>query len=1268
MIRRLQILCVVIFIYSTAFGQHQAANWYFGLNAGVNFNTTPPTSLSGGAILSTEGSASVSTADGKLLFYTNGETIWNKNHKTMDNGTGLVGNSTTTQSSIIVPRPKSKSLYYVFTLDDLGGPDGLTYSEVDITANSGLGKVTSNKNILLQSSLSEKLTAIRHGNGVDYWVLVHGNNDKQFFAYEVTEDGVSKTPITSSIGHNHPNILGSMGYMKFSPNGKKVACAVGGNGNFVEILDFNDQTGVLSNPMKLDFTTSPYGVEFSPDSKRLYLSLGTSIYQYTLPTIINSSLLSLSEKIINTDASVWGLQLGLDKKIYVSKQGNKLAVIDKPNESGSLVDFKDNFLLLSSTAVQGLPNQLQNYFNENLIAIENACAGQPATFKVLLNEPDSIIWDLAGIKTVSALAPKHTFTKSGNYTIKAKVYTGTYFKEITRTIVIEDLPSFTLGADSILCKGQFLSYNFSINDARYLWNNGHTKNFRNISTPGIHYLDVTVKGCTLRDSIGVKYKFINPDFTINSDEQCIANNSFEFSSTTKDVQSTEWFIDNVLLDADKTTQTSFVNEGIYKIRLQVTSNVGCTDSIVKEVKVNKSPKADFVIVANNTCGKNNSYTFTNTTQYSGNNSFEFIVEGKKITNTKTLNWTFSEVGEHIVQLMVKTEQGCESIIDKKITVYPAPNAEFTITNNSICLNDNNFSVKFDGKLRPFETLTWKVDGAAFTPSANNFSKSFTTLGKHAISSKITTTSGCTEEITKEVEVYENPTTDFSTKNNSFNCLGKDIEFKNSSTGTLPIVKYDWSFGDNTQSSGKNPAKTYTSQSQFLVTLITTNEAGCSHIISKNINTYEQPSITINTKTISSCENNNAFEVSFTNNNSAASITKILWESSDGTSVPPQSPAPVSFSTQGNYILDITVETIYGCTDKASTSVTVTPLPSGTLVTDNKEQCLANNSFALSAPQTHNGIKINDYKWDLGGAGSTITNNTALLNFKTIGDFDINVELTDENGCKGKIYNTLTVHPMPAFNLTNTTGCVNVPVSLNIKDLSPYVVVDTWNWELGNGTSSSSLSPSILYSKAGKYDIRTTATSNKGCTHTAVLTSGVEIFSNPVANFEYKKSIWNFKETVLEFEGNSSISTNDFVWDFGNGQTSSRIYERIGYTDAGYYTVSLKAITDKGCEGIVSKRILIVPPFDAYVPSSFTPNGDGINDSFGMEGVEFIRTFQMQIFNRWGQEIFHSNDVKDQWNGKFKDVQMPPDVYTFAINIIDAEGRPYEINGTIQLIR
>lgn len=1268
--RRLQILLVVFLISFFANAQNQAANWYFGLQAGINFNTNPPSLLNNGSLLSTEGSASVSTAKGELLFYTNGQTIWSNNHKPMLNGTGLLGNSNTTQSAVIVPKPGSKNIYFVFTLDDLGGINGLSYSEVDIKANGGLGHVTANKNISLRNSLSEKLTAIRHGNSKDYWVLVHGTNDNKFYAYQISKGGVSKTAVESTIGSTHPNLLGTMGYMKFSPDGKKVACAVGGTGNFVEVFDFNDNTGELTNPMKLSYSASPYGIEFSPNSKLLYVSANTSIFQYKLPKIINSTLLSLSETEIKSDAQVWSLQLALDKKIYVCKQSNRLSVINNPNDNTGNEDFLDNFLTISNTAVQGLPNQLQNYFNENLISVENACANQEASFKVLLNEPDSIIWDFAGLANINSLNPQYTFTKSGNFKVTAKVYTNGHMAELSKTVTIEDLPSFTLGADTTLCKGQFLNYSFSFIDAKYLWNNGKTDNQRKITTPGIHHLDITTNGCTVRDSVTIVYDFVNPSFTINKPEQCLPANSFKFTSTTSEAKATEWFIDNTDFDTKPVTTTAFLKDGIYKIKLKATSTLGCKDSIVKEVLVKKTPNASFTVTANNTCGKNNSFSFNNTTTFTEAYSYKFVVEGKSIENTNTVNWTFSDIGKHTVTLIVTSAEGCEAIIERDITVYPAPNATFTIIENSICLNDNSFTIQFNGNLRPFETLSWEVDDKSYTPNGSAFTKSFTTKGKHLISAQISNTSGCIEKIVKTVEVYENPMVDFSTSTGSLSCLGQNnIEFTNLSNNNLSLIEFSWDFGDNTNATDINPTKSFTNQSQYTVALSVTNEAGCSNTASKLINTYEQPQIAITTKTISACENDNAFELSYSNTNTASQVSKVTWSSNAGISIPSQNPAPASFPSSGDFTLNLEVETVFGCKDNATANVSVYPKPKGTLTVNNKEQCLNANLFKVTAPLEHNGILNTNFTWDLAAANdNTIKGNKANFTFNAIGNYNISAIITDVNGCSTELFETVTVNPIPEFKITNAKGCVNVPLTFDIEGLSPFVLVNKWSWDLGNNATSNLLNPTTSYKSAGNYNIQATATTDKGCTYTHNFDGGAVVSPNPEVNFEYKRISWSFEETILEFEASSTISPSTFTWNFGNGSNSTNTTEKVNFKEAGYYNVSLVATSDKNCKGEEIKRVLIVPPFDAYVPSSFTPNNDGINDYFGMEGVEFIGSFEMGVFSRWGQEVFRSNDLKKQWDGRYNNTPMPGGMYTFAIVITDAEGRPYEINGTIQLIR
>src|SRR3970282_601325 len=162
---------------SIAFSQQEASNWYFGNYAGIKFHPDGSvTALTDGKLSTNEGCASLSNANGDLLFYTDGTTVWNKNHQVMQNGSGLMGNWSSTQSATIVPKPGSTNLYYVFTLDYEINPNGFRYSIIDINLDGGLGGVTIEKNILIYTPSDEKISIVKHKNGNDFWVVTHGWN------------------------------------------------------------------------------------------------------------------------------------------------------------------------------------------------------------------------------------------------------------------------------------------------------------------------------------------------------------------------------------------------------------------------------------------------------------------------------------------------------------------------------------------------------------------------------------------------------------------------------------------------------------------------------------------------------------------------------------------------------------------------------------------------------------------------------------------------------------------------------------------------------------------------------------------------------------------------------------------------------------------------------------------------------------------------------------------------------------------------------------
>lgn len=364
----------------TAFGQNQGNIWYFGEGFGLDFNTTPPTLLNDGQItessacgdLHVEGTASIADSSGNLLFYTNGQTIWNKVHQPMPNGTGLLGGISSTQAALIVPKPLSNTSYYVFTTDDFCNDleNGMRYSIVDICEDNGNGDVLSGfKNVLLVDTVAEKLSAVRHANGVDYWVLSHGYFSNKFYAFQVTPQGI-QSPIISSVGSVHEgggsnNMWRAIGRVKFSPDGSRVAIGAQNNANILEIFDFNTLSGEVSNP--IDLSTIEGGsnaIEFSPDGTKLFRTSPVSQLDLTAGGGSASDILASAYEYPNPHLEcAIDFQLGPDGKVYMYNCfDNDISVIHNPNEYGASSNAEANvYVMQSDVYVYALTSMIAGY-------------------------------------------------------------------------------------------------------------------------------------------------------------------------------------------------------------------------------------------------------------------------------------------------------------------------------------------------------------------------------------------------------------------------------------------------------------------------------------------------------------------------------------------------------------------------------------------------------------------------------------------------------------------------------------------------------------------------------------------------------------------------------------------------------------------------------------------------------------------------------------------------------------------------------------------
>jgi gliding motility-associated-like protein len=361
------------------FAQREADNWFFGQGVGLRFNTGGKPSIQSGSLNTLEGCASISDSDGNLLFYSDGSTVWNYNHQVMPNGSDLLGDASSSQSAIIVPNPKKSHIYYLFTVGSTIEPNGFHYYTIDLTLDNGRGDVAEGPVNLSGDNgefWSEKITAVETSTCDSYWVI--SLVDDVFHAFRVDESGVNTTPVLSLV-----NFLSwqSRGYLKVSPDGSYIAAAHQGQfPRFTQFIlySFNNETGevvndgqVLFDPMLTSSVDAPYGVEFSAQSTKLYMTTTDmdedyKLYQYDLESDdIPGSMTLIHEE----DAFRGALQLGPDQKIYATipvayEEGTHfLDVIHFPERKGLACTFEENNIDFGSGyTMQGLPPFIQSLF------------------------------------------------------------------------------------------------------------------------------------------------------------------------------------------------------------------------------------------------------------------------------------------------------------------------------------------------------------------------------------------------------------------------------------------------------------------------------------------------------------------------------------------------------------------------------------------------------------------------------------------------------------------------------------------------------------------------------------------------------------------------------------------------------------------------------------------------------------------------------------------------------------------------------------------
>lgn len=497
-------LLLSLFTIFALTAQKEQNNWFFGVNAGLTWNTPQsfvgaglfgvgsrsftniPTVITGSLMNTAEGCFSISDANGNLLFFSDGMTIWNKNKVAMYNGTGLTGNASSAQSGIIFPYPNSNTRYIAISLGERDA-NNLAYSIVDMNhaSGAGLGGVeAANKNQLFtgqQGTLGESVTAVRHTNKEDFWVIAVGKGATTYFnVWKITQAaGIQKARHSGASLARVTATTSPAGYIKFTQDGKHFAW-VSFNESFFAYGDFNPTTGIISN-VKSRTDVRPlnargYGLEFSPNDRYLYITYSpgstssttqvtSAIHIYDMNTLLASTTpnnvspiktFQLGPSYSDGKSDLFsGIQLGPDNRMYVSDYyTNSLFLVPDPNTPTTTNVYKLNGLLGTGRVMFGLPSFAAPWFKIILTPPTSlqGCAEYDTTYslniepgmgfsavtKVIIDFGDN---DVNAKKTITNPATgitshSYKYRNPGTYTVTATAYNAANGVELSGTTKI----------------------------------------------------------------------------------------------------------------------------------------------------------------------------------------------------------------------------------------------------------------------------------------------------------------------------------------------------------------------------------------------------------------------------------------------------------------------------------------------------------------------------------------------------------------------------------------------------------------------------------------------------------------------------------------------------------------------------------------------------------------------------------------------------------------------------------------------------------------
>ncbi|HWB63124.1 MAG TPA: PKD domain-containing protein [Chitinophagales bacterium] len=896
------------------------------------------------------------------------------------------------------------------------------------------------------------------------------------------------------------------------------------------------------------------------------------------------------------------------------------------------------------------------------------CPGQTAYFQFFNNctginynfsQYQTFIWDYGDGTVVANNNPtavnvntSHIYATPGNYIVKLKVVDGQGCSDSATqqiTVLAPPMASFTVPA---VCNGNPVAIinNTTGSPNSWQWDFGDATT-STLQSPSHLYAGTGNYIITLiaADSIGCadtaqQQATINPNpsaaFTATTQCQGTAT-TFTDASSGNPVQ-WRWSFGDGNTSTQQNPSNTYASANSYMATLIATNSFGCPDTTTNLVTVNPNPVAAFN--APSVCY----YSAAQFTDQSTGSPVQWHWDFGDTQTSPLQNPSHSYIstGTYPVTLTATTALGCSNTVQQNFTAWPQPVASFTVA--PVCFNGvsqfvNNSAIS-SGNITNY---AWAFgDGA--TSAQVNPAYTYAAPGTYMAGLIVQSDSGCLDTANMAVTVYPNPVANF---NIAPACAGSTTAFTDASTiATGSTLQWNWDFGNGQNSVSQNPVNTYTTPGVYTVTLIAASQFNCTDTISKQINAFYNPTAAFSVPSV--C--NTAPSV-FGNSSTIGqgSIIAQAWSFGDGATSNQLNPSH-TYAGSGTYNVTLVVQSDSSCFDTLTQQVVVYPLPVvnfGASAVCPLQTSIFNNNTTIGSES------VIQWAWDFGD-GNASTLQSPSHSYANTGNYNAILVATSDNGCADSASQTITVYDVAVAQITTTPACYHLDngtaTVLTTGGTAPF----SWHWSSGQYTATAS----GLF--AGSYTV--TVTDAHQCTSTAT-----DIITEPPLplTLTVDPADLNIKlNQSLQMQLGNSYNDDNALYSiqpgYGLSCNTCADFNAIPYQTTTYNVLITDAL---GCTGNGSFAITVDQTIPVFIPNVFSPNGDGSNDTWGIESTD-IKQFKVSVFDRWGEKVFEGNNIYDTWDGTFKGKPAPEGVYIYEGTMVFLNNQTKDIKGTVTLLR